>query len=191
MKRAVFISLIFVFAVCSLPAYGSSFVHYSDEVKPKGLPNGALSVQAKLYFGDEDEESEAVEGVTFYLLSKSAAEILRSAKFEFDFADQLMTDESYLEAAANAFLPNNREDSEFVTALVGAELAKHQKAKIKTDAFGRASLRQIPAGNYYLFGMARSEETVLVWNLPVTIKSGSNILELDQHNAESVFTIED
>lgn len=191
MKRVVFISLMFVFAVCSLSANASSFANYSDEVKPKASLNGVLSVRAKLYFGDEDEESKAVEGVTFYLLSKSAAEILRSAKFEFDSADQLMTNESYLEVAANAFLPNNREDAEFVVALVSTELAKYQKAKIKADAFGRVSLRRIPAGNYYLFGMARSEETVLVWNLPVTIKSGSNILELDQHNAESVFTIED
>jgi len=141
-------------------------------------------------FGNEDEESEAVEGATFYLLLKSAAEILRSAKFEFETDDLLTSDESYLEAAANAFLPNNREDSEFVAALFGAELTKHQKAKIKTDAFRRASLRQIPAGNYYLFGITRSEETVLVWNLHVSIKPSSNVLELDQHNAESVFSIE-
>jgi hypothetical protein len=57
---------------------------------------------------------------------------------------------------------------------------------IRTDASGHAQTPSIPAGRYYLVGMAPYQSKALFWRLPVDLKPGANGVVLDQTNA-SVF----
>jgi hypothetical protein len=173
--------------------FPGAFPSIADDVHPEQLlSSSTITLKAGIYSGDEDQEYVAVPRTIFYLLDKSAASILREARFEFDSIEQPVDDESFLKAASLAFTSSERKDAEFIAALVIAELAKHQKAKFITDASGKAHKKTLKPGSYYLFGFARSSSNeILIWNLPVKIKPGMNKIELDQYNAETVFLIKE
>jgi hypothetical protein len=158
-----------------------------------------LSIQANVYFGNEDEETFPIVDTKFYLLDKNLVEILKTAKFKPVFSDgknHKITDEDYLEATAKAFAVQNffapqDDETELITFLINQAISKHQKSVIKTDYTGKGDFKSVKTGNYYLFGIGRTEAEVFVWNLPVEIKSGSNVIELDQHNAQVVYSVDD
>ncbi|HEX8267391.1 MAG TPA: hypothetical protein VF596_18470 [Pyrinomonadaceae bacterium] len=158
----------------------------ADETKP--ALNGSLSIKANVYFGDESEETEAVE-TSFYLLKDNLVTILKKAKFEpIDENDNLLTDvEAFLTATAKAFI-DDEENSLFVSVLLNDNISRNKVAQITTNQSGLGSLKTVTVGNYYLFGMKRVEDEVFIWHHPIQIKSGKNRIELDQHNAEVVLS---
>ena len=46
-------------------------------------------------------------------------------------------------------------------------------------------------GNFYIFGIGKTEDEIFVWHLVVDIKSCRNVIELDQYNAETVFSADE
>lgn len=167
----------------------------SDDVQPASLlhylSQASLTLQANVYFGDEDEESYPIAETDFYLLDESLVRILQKAKFKPEVTGekhQKPTDEDYLEATARAF-DSTDEESELIALLIHQAISRHQIAKIETDRYGKGKARTIKAGSYFLFGIARTEDEVLVWNQPVKIVAGSNLIEIDQHDADVVLTL--
>ncbi len=57
-------------------------------------------------------------------------------------------------------------------------IQKHIKYSGKTDGFGKAQLNGIEPNGYFLFGMTRSGQSFSVWNSPVSVQVGENILNL-------------
>ncbi|HKB95977.1 MAG TPA: hypothetical protein VKB94_03950, partial [Rhizomicrobium sp.] len=53
---------------------------------------------------------------------------------------------------------------------------------IRTDAAGHAHTPSIPAGRYYLVGIAPYQGKALFWRRPVNLQAGSNGVVLDQTN---------
>lgn len=63
------------------------------------------------------------------------------------------------------------------------EMRPLSAGEAKTDAAGRATLPGVPPGTYYLFSLAPHDGRLLVWDLRVDLKPGSNAVSLDQHNS--------
>ena len=135
MKRAALICLM-ILAVCNSTASALPAQNNSDEVKGSAFFTATIKIRANIYYGDEDETNDPIANNSFYLLDKSAADILRNAKFEFDAEEQPTDDESYLHAAALSFLLGIRDDAEIVSLFITAELRKYQKGRIVTNKFG-------------------------------------------------------
>ena len=57
-------------------------------------------------------------------------------------------------------------------------IRKHIKYSGQTDGSGKALLSGVDPNNYYLFGMTRSGRGFTVWNSPVSVQVGDNILNL-------------
>lgn len=53
---------------------------------------------------------------------------------------------------------------------------------VRTDAAGHAQTPSIPAGGYYLVGLAAYQGKPLLWAQPVNLRPGSNSVTLDQTN---------
>ena len=53
---------------------------------------------------------------------------------------------------------------------------------IKADASGNAKFVAVPPGTYYVVGITRSNDQLLLWNLKVDLKPGANAVTLDQQN---------
>lgn len=145
-----------------------------------------IMINANIYYGAEDEKAVPVE-TEFYLLDKSAIEILKSANFKPSFTDgkrRKLTDQDYLEATAQAFTAADAE-SRIVRLLIEDTLSAHKFISIKTDSAGTA-YAPVPIGSYYLFGVSKAEDQTLVWNEAIDVKDGRNNIEADQYNAALV-----
>jgi len=55
---------------------------------------------------------------------------------------------------------------------------------IRTDAAGHAHTPSIPAGRYYLVGLAPYHGKALFWRQAVNLQAGSNSVMLDQTNGQ-------
>lgn len=149
-----------------------------------------LVVRVNLYFGDQDEVVEPVE-TDFYLLDDSLVNILKKAKFKPVYTDgkkHRLKEEDYLEAAAKILLSESNDEAGVLAFLINDAMMRHQIASAHTNVAGRGYFQAIKAGNYYLFGITKVDDQFVVWHLPVTVKSGSNSLELNQHNAAAIFS---
>jgi hypothetical protein len=63
------------------------------------------------------------------------------------------------------------------------EMRPLSAGEVKTDAAGRGVLPGVPPGTYYLFSLAPHNGRLLVWDLRVVLKPGSNSVTLDQRNS--------
>lgn len=165
----------------------------TDDVNPLTLLNPSVTIKANVYFGSEDEDKLPIAKTDFYLLDKSLVKILKDSGFKPEILDakqSLLEDEDYLTATAKAFFSED-EESTLVAFSIKREISKHKLFTVKTNRSGQAHVKAIKTGNYYLFGVGKIEDDVFVWHLPVEIKSGGNFIEIDQHNAEVVFSIND
>lgn len=164
-----------------------------DDVNPLNQLKPTLTIKANVYFGNEDEESFPIARTDFYLLDKSLVNILKDSGFQPEFSDgnqHKIEEEDYFNAIGNAFLSDN-EESALIAVLIKEKISKNKSFLLKTDDLGQAKVKAAKEGKYYLFGIGRTEDEIFIWHFPVSIKSGNNIIELDQHNAEIVLSIED
>jgi hypothetical protein len=56
-------------------------------------------------------------------------------------------------------------------------------AVARIDPSGKATFPGVPAGSYYVFGLAHNNHVAFSWDVRVDLKSGTNSLVLDQKNA--------
>lgn len=194
MKRLLFKFRLLVFLLLVGHAdVGGAPLSRIDAVDPRVSVKSSLAVAANIYFGDQDEETHPVE-TEFYLLDKSLIEILKTARFEPELPNgekRLPTDAEYLEAAAQALTAGDDDaEAALVAFLINEELLKHRRAVAATDLLGRGSFRAVKTGDYFLFGIGRTQAEIFVWHLPVQIKAGGNRVELDQTNAGVIFSSE-
>lgn len=186
----------FLMIFCLLLAVGEPGIRGSATfgqvpVNPPRRQVAFLTFRANLYFGDQDEEIVPIEA-DFYLLDQSLVQILKAAKFEpvdSDDAPMRPTDEDYLEAAARALTSENDEEAEVIVFLIKEAITRHQLSVARTGDFGRGKFRGIKEGKYYLFGVAKTESEVAVWNLPIQVEPGINSLGIDQNNAAVIFSV--
>lgn len=164
----------------------------SNAVNPLAQKKVSVQVDARIYFGDQDEETYSIK-TEFYLLDKSLVEILKSRRFKPEFSDgeqQQVTDEDCLEAAAKAFTAENDQESGAVAFLIKDAMAKYQRAAMHTNEFGKGKFERVTTGSYYLFGIGSTEDEVFVWHSPVEIRSSDYLIEINQDGAAVIFAID-
>lgn len=84
----------------------------------------------------------------------------------------------------------DREDQALAAIFLANVVQRHKRAEFKTDEHGAAKLKAIRVGEYYLFGIKRIGDQILVWHALVQIKPGANRLAINRSNAATVFAVE-
>jgi hypothetical protein len=66
---------------------------------------------------------------------------------------------------------------------VNAAIAESRVASAKADENGRAQFSNLALGTFYLFAVTRYNNHLVLWNLKLNLKPGTNSVTLDRDNA--------
>lgn len=136
---------------------------------PPPPDTGKVVIKAKLLPTRGSERP--ARGAKFYLLDKDIETILERANLEPIEGNSLSGS-----MGLAAVFPDRYGD--FQRAAMRA-IASHIKYSGSADATGTASLgASVKPDQYYIFGVIRSGDGFALWNAPVTVTGGENILDL-------------
>ncbi len=159
----------------SAPATQSS-VPGSQTTVAQSPTKGKVNIVAKL--AARNGSTQVVRNEKFYLLDQDVESILSSAgvnpiegqSLTSSLGLSLVFPDRYGEFSRNAF----------------TAIRKHIKYSGQTDGSGRASLSGVDPNNYYLFGMTKAGHGFTVWNSPVSVQVGDNILNLSPQSLTEI-----
>ena len=80
----------------------------------------------------------------------------------------------------------DNEENQLLALLLYNKLAAAKSVKVEADNYGWRQNTALCTGDYFLFGYGRFGDHILVWQVPVKITPGANVVELDQYNAEII-----
>lgn len=164
----------------------------SSPLKPV-QSKSTLNIEAAIVY--KMDGVQPVARSRFYLLDKSAEEILRSANLK-PQSDTL--DKMWETARKRGLDPNSllhldllklalktpKDFPEYFVKL-NAEIEKHTIKSDLTDLQGKTQFNEIESNRYFIFGMAETRGGYVVWDLPIEIKDEKQAIILDQNNAVS------
>ena len=134
------------------------------------MPNDKGTAVIKAQVVGRRGDSQPAKSARFYLLDKDPEEILSQARVE---AIEGNTLTSSLGLAA--VFPDRYGD--FQRAAMRA-IAAHSKYSGTTNGSGEASVANVAPKQYYLFCIYRVGKGFAMWNAPVSINPGENLLDL-------------
>ena len=114
--------------------------------------------------------TQPARGVKFYLLDKDIETILSEARVEPIEGNSLSGS-----IGLAAVYPDRYGD--FTRSMMRA-ITKHVKYSGSTDGTGRANLKDIKPDSYYLFSITRAGRGFAMWDSPISVVPGQNVLEL-------------
>lgn len=114
--------------------------------------NPTLEVEASII--NNAGEAEPLAGQVFYILERNPDDLLKGID---------VTSEIWYAKTMNG-------------------LRNHALTFFITDSQGKAELKDLKAGTYYICGISHSPRGVVIWNVPVELKFGKNSLILDNSN---------
>lgn len=129
---------------------------------------GSVKIEAKIMTGSGSLQT--VKNEKFYLLDKDVQSILSDAGLE------PVEGQSLINSFGLSVLYPNRY-GEFNRQSLSA-IKNHIKYSGLTDGSGTAQMKSVEPDNYYLFGITKSGSGFAVWNSPVSVVNGQNILNL-------------
>ncbi len=115
-------------------------------------------------------QPNAARGAKFYLLDRDIETILSEANIEPIEGNTLSGS-----LGLAAVYPDRYGD--FMSKAMRA-IGRHAKYSGTTDGGGKASLGNITPGEYYLYGLTRVGRGFALWNAPVSVTAGDNLLNL-------------
>ncbi|MFN2500538.1 MAG: zinc-ribbon domain-containing protein [Pyrinomonadaceae bacterium] len=121
---------------------------------------------------------QTVRNTKFYLLDKDLETILREARIEPIEGNSLAGS-----LGLAAVFPDRYGD--FQRSAMRA-ISAHVKYSGTTGGDGSANLTGIPPDSYYLFGVTRFGRGFAMWNAPVSVIGGQNILNLSPQNITEI-----
>jgi hypothetical protein len=124
----------------------------------------------KAQFATSRGQAQPAKGVKFYLLDKDIETILSNAGVT-PIEGNSLTGSLGLAAV----FPDRYSD--FQRSAMRA-IGAHAKYSGSTDGSGTANLNGIKPSEYYLFSIARSGRGFAIWDSPVSIVPGQNMLDL-------------
>lgn len=129
---------------------------------------GSVVIDAKI--ATQSGSPQAVRNERFYLLDKDLESILSEADVE-PIEGQSLTNSFGL----SVLYPDRYGDfnRDAMRAIKG-----HIKYAGTTDSAGKAELGGIEPDSYYLFGITKTGRGFALWNSPVSINAGNNVLNL-------------
>lgn len=120
---------------------------------------------------------------TFYILDKSLASILMDIVYSDDKGDKITNDINLVYyrflSAKHYSLP------EYSVAMLSVK--PHVVQEISTDFSGKATLKQLPVGKYWLMGFSEIRKNGVLWDVEINLSPGDNSLVLDQNNAGEIY----
>jgi hypothetical protein len=129
---------------------------------------GSVTVDAKI--ATKNGSSAPVRNARFYLLDKDIEMILSEARVEPIEGQSLMSSIGLAAAFPSRYGDFQKE--------VMAAIKSHVKAAATSNGSGKAEFSSVEPNMYYLFAATNSGEGFALWNSPVTIQPGSNVLNL-------------
>lgn len=187
----LFTILVFAFLTFNAEAQTKRTTTKPKTAKPAKTPTAkiqqdTLAIETGLVF--DTGEVARVARTQFYLLDKDLKDVLTETGFIDSTTGNAISDavagrKSQIEQYASLQGQKKR----FGTTkdeLTKAEEAikQHSIATMTTDFDGKGSFTATKTGQYFLFGFTFIDSWVLVWNVPVDLKTGSQSLILDQNN---------
>lgn len=137
---------------------------------------GSVVISAKL--AQDRGVPLPVRNSSFFLLEKSVESILEDAGVEPIEGNTLAASLGLSVVDPDRFGDFNREAMRVVSSS-----AKYNGT---TDGSGNANLRDVAPGQYYIFGLTRAGSGFALWNSPVSIVPGENILNLTPQRVTEV-----
>lgn len=145
--------------------------------QPQPLPDKS-GVAIKAQVMTTSGSTQPARGTKFYLLDKDVETILTEARVE-PIEGNTLTGSLGL---ASVF-PDRYSD--FQRAAMRA-IAAHSKYSGTTGSTGSIDLKNIVPGEYYLFGLARIGHGFALWDAPVSVIPGNNIMNLSPQNITEI-----
>ncbi|HRH44674.1 MAG TPA: hypothetical protein PKY82_23760 [Pyrinomonadaceae bacterium] len=142
-----------------------------------------LSVEAAIIY--RSGEVVPIARTTFYLIDDDVITIFKNAgitptpttsRIQKDYTQAILSDIGF--SAKYGTLP---EYQTFIAKWTEA-IKPHIKFTFETDFNGKASVPNIPLGNYYLFAISSTRQSGIVWNMPVDTNTTKKLV-LDAKNA--------
>lgn len=137
---------------------------------PDSATSDSASVTLEAKISNRAGNITPVRAEKFYLLDESLESILRDAEIKDEsgggvinaFGLSVLYPERYSETNKNAL----------------NEINKHIVHDTLTDSTGKAQMKNVKPGSYYLFGITKTKNGFAVWSSPVSINPGQNVLNL-------------
>lgn len=129
---------------------------------------GLVKIDAKIV--SNSGTPQAVKNEKFYLLEKDVEMILSDAGLDPIEGNTLSNSLGLSIAFPDRY-------GEFRRKALDA-INKHIEYSGTTDSTGKAELRGVDPGSYYLFGMTKTGEGFAIWSSPVSVIAGENVLNL-------------
>lgn len=128
----------------------------------------SVSLEAKI--ATKSGSIQSVKNEKFYLLDKDLDSILSDA----DLSDE--TGQSTTTAFGMSIVFPSKFSDTRKKALDA--INKHVKYDVTTDSSGKAEMKSVKPGSYYLFAITKSGNGYAVWSSQVSINSGQNVLNI-------------
>ncbi len=149
----------------SAPAPPSSSETTITTVDPD---KSSVSLEAKI--ATKSGNIQSVRNEKFYLLDKDLDNILSDA----NLSDE--TGQSTTTAFGMSIVFPDKYGDTRKKALDA--INRHIKYNVTTDSSGKAEMKSVKPGSYYLFAITRSGNGYAVWSSPVSIVPGQNVLNI-------------
>ena len=151
-----------------------------------------LSIEAGLVYKSGD--AKPVPRTEFHLLDADPEKILADAKIERKGRLKNWKEMALVKAYAASKLCVHRltkcpalKDSWDLARDADDALKPHITKSVTTGFDGKATFEAVPAGTYYVMGVYLLDDSFVVWNVEVNLKSEAQQVILDQNNALMIF----
>ncbi|MFL6373252.1 MAG: zinc ribbon domain-containing protein [Pyrinomonadaceae bacterium] len=157
-----------VMPTTSAPPITTTSVPGSSTGAPAVPDKGTAVIQAKVV--DRRGNPQPAKSARFYLLDKDPEEILSQAHVQPIEGNSLTSSLGLASVFPDRF-------GDFQRAAMRA-IAAHSKYAGTTDSSGQAKVAGVSPKEYYLFCIFRVGKGFAMWNSPITISAGDNMLDL-------------
>ena len=130
--------------------------------------SGAVNIEAKVT--DKTGKTNPVSDEKFYLLDKQLESILREANIKSINGQTLINTFGLSVLNPGKYAETNQKALEAIE--------DHVKYDTLSDMSGKAQMKGVKPGSYYLFAIHKTANGFAIWSSPVTIKAGENRLIL-------------
>jgi hypothetical protein len=155
--------------------------------RPAPVKTGKIELEAGLIFNNGDVKP--VGRATFYVLKENPEKIVLTQEHldmynqdlsSLGFGSEKQSLDKWSMYGAVLYM-DGRLTPTYAVAVKNA-LDKASVASSSTGFDGKATLEDIPVGDYYLFGYYKIGKETTYWNVPVSVKAGTNKVILDNNN---------
>ena len=140
----------------------------AETVKQPESDKGIVKLEAKV--STKNGSIQSVKNEKFYLLDEDVDTILSKADLEPIENNSLINSFGLSVMYPERYQEFNRKALDAIK--------KHIKYSVLTDATGKAAIKEVKPEDYHLFGITKSKTGFAMWNSPVNINTGENILNL-------------